>query len=327
MLNIDLTEAIAEIKKKKAKLVLLQLPEGLKQQTLELVQEIESKSGAQCVALMDPCFGACDVPDLKAKQLGVDLVVHLGHNQIAGASANTFFVAVEREINGSKLEKLVAIIAEKLGKEKIHKIGLVTTVQYLGVLEELQKKLEKEGIVALVETSGQVLGCSYSNARKIEDKVQAIVFFGDGLFHALGIAFAVQKKVFALNPLEETVIDFSAEKDRFVRQRYALISKAAEAKTFGILLSTKKGQCRKEKALEMKKLIEKNGKKAFLLAMDFLEPEYLLGANVDAFVNTACPRIAIDDFARFPKPLLNPTELQIALGEKKLEEFRIDEMF
>lgn len=327
MQKIDLSEAIAEIKKKKAKLVLLQLPEGLKQRTLEIISEIEEQTNAKCIALMDPCFGSCDIPDLKAKQLQADLIVHLGHTKTINPAVGTVFVAVEREISEEKIDKLAELLVEKLESEKIGKIGLITTTQYIGALEALQKKLEQKGIISLIEKNGQVLGCSYSNARKIEDKVKAIVFFGDGLFHALGISFAVTKKVFALNPVEETVIDFSEEKERFLRQRYALISKAAEAKSFGILLSTKKGQCRKEKALELKKIIEKNGKKAFLLAMDYFEPEHLLGVNVDALVNTACPRIAIDDFARFPKPLINPIELLIALGEKKLEEFKIDEMF
>ncbi len=327
MQGIDLSEAIAEIKKKKARLVLLQLPEGLKQRALEISEEIEKQSGAKCIALMDPCFGSCDIPDLKAKQLQADLVVHLGHTKTVTPSVGTVFVAVEREISNEEIEKLAELLAQKLEGEKIGKIGLVATTQYLEALKTLQKKLEQKGIIALIEKNGQVLGCSYSNARKIEDKVKAIVFFGDGLFHALGISFAVEKKVFALNPLDETIIDFSAEKEKFIRQRYALISRAAEAKSFGILVSTKKGQCRKEKALELKKLIEKNGRKAFLLAMDFFEPEHLLGVDIDALVNTACPRIAIDDFARFPKPLINPTELLIALGEKPLEEFKIDEMF
>lgn len=327
MQEIDLSQAIAEIKRKKAKLVLLQLPEGLKQQTTQLVEEIETKSGASCIASMDPCFGACDVPDLKAKMLQADLIVHLGHTKLLNANVETVFVAVERELSEQKIDKMAFALAERLKEQKISKIGLVATAQYLPALKALQEKLEENGIIALIQGNGQVLGCSYSNAHAIEKKAQAIVFFGDGKFHPLGIAFAVSKKVFALNPLEETIEDFSAEKEKFLRQRYGLISKVAEAKSFGILISTKKGQCRKEKALELKKIIEKNGKKAVLLAMDLFEPEYLLGIETEALVNTACPRIAIDDFARFPKPLLNPTELLIALGEKRLEEFKIDEMF
>ena len=136
MQDIDLSEAIAEIKKKKAKLVLLQLPEGLKQRALEISEEIEKQSGAKCIALMDPCFGSCDIPDLKAKQLQADLIVHLGHAKTVNPSVGTVFVAVEREISLEKIEKLAELLAQKLESEKIGKIGLVTTTQYLEALRK-----------------------------------------------------------------------------------------------------------------------------------------------------------------------------------------------
>jgi 2-(3-amino-3-carboxypropyl)histidine synthase len=48
---------------------------------------------------------------------------------------------------------------------------------------------------------------------------------------------------------------------------------------------------------------------------------------VDAFVNTACPRIAIDDAVRYSKPLITPFELEVALGEKKWETgYQFDEI-
>ena len=48
---------------------------------------------------------------------------------------------------------------------------------------------------------------------------------------------------------------------------------------------------------------------------------------VDAFVNTACPRIAIDDSVRYAKPLITPFELEVALGEKKWElGYKFDEI-
>jgi 2-(3-amino-3-carboxypropyl)histidine synthase len=48
---------------------------------------------------------------------------------------------------------------------------------------------------------------------------------------------------------------------------------------------------------------------------------------VDAFVNTACPRIAIDDSVRYAKPLLTPFELEVVLGDKKWEAgYKFDEI-
>ena len=51
------------------------------------------------------------------------------------------------------------------------------------------------------------------------------------------------------------------------------------------------------------------------------------GDPVDAFVNTACPRIAIDDSVKYAKPLLTPFELEVILGEKQWEEgYQFDEI-
>ena len=59
--------------------------------------------------------------------------------------------------------------------------------------------------------------------------------------------------------------------------------------------------------------------------MDFVKPEYLTGVKVDAFVNTACPRMQ-DDQSAFGKPLLSRIELLIALGEIPAEKFALDQM-
>ncbi len=147
------------------------------------------------------------------------------------------------------------------------------------------------------------------------------------MFHALGIAFSAKNRVFIINPLGNEVKELSGEKELFLKKRFALIEKAMNAEKIGIILSSKKGQFKMQKALELKALAERHGKKAFLFVADLVKPDYLLGIEADAFVCTACPRIAIDDASAFKKPLLNPSELKIALGEKSLEEYEIEEFF
>ena len=65
-----------EVLDRGARLVALQLPEGLKRRALELVDGIEA---ATDVVSADPCYGACDLIDGQLEPLGVDLVVHVGH--------------------------------------------------------------------------------------------------------------------------------------------------------------------------------------------------------------------------------------------------------
>lgn len=75
--ELELDKIIGIIKKQKAKIVCLQLPDGLKQKAIEIASFIEEKSKAICLIWLGSCFGACDLPNVK--QLGVDLLVQFGH--------------------------------------------------------------------------------------------------------------------------------------------------------------------------------------------------------------------------------------------------------
>jgi len=313
----ELQKAISEIKKKKAKRVLVQLPEGLKGKTIEIVREIESQTKAQIFVLVEPCFGACDIAEEKAKILGAELIIHFGHTKMLNSKIPIIYLPLKYKIEGKKS----AEVLEKYLKERnLKKIALCSAIQYLNAMNSIAEELEKKGIKVFVgkgderiAEKGQVLGCNFSSVKDVEKNAEAVVFVGDGLFHPLGIAFETEKEVIAFNPLSREIKEMKEEKEKFLRKRFGAIAKAKSAESFGILVSTKKGQNRIEKAIELKEKIEKKGKKAFILAFDLLKPEYLLGVEVDAFVNTACPRIAVDDFSQFNKPVLNEKELKEAL--------------
>jgi len=325
MLKINLEKAVSAIREKKAKIVLLELPEGLKTRNIAIAKELGEKTSAQIISRIDPCFGACGLNENMAKQANADLIVHLGHTQFFSPETESFFVPLEYEIDRHKIKETMEECAKQLKEKKIGSAVLCSAIQYTGYLEEAKKLLEKKGIKTEIAEGkgvekGQILGCNYSSAKS---NANAIVFLGDGLFHPLGIAFSSEKKVFIANPLEKECRALSKEKGLFLKKRFAVISQAMEAQNFGILISSKKGQFRMKKALELKGLIEKHHKKAFLFTGDLIKPDYLLGLEIDAFVCTACPRIAIDDSSSYAKPMLTPNELKIVLGEKK--EYSTDE--
>ncbi len=78
--DLEVEKIIKEIKKTKARAVLLQFPDGLKPFAKEVVDEIQSKcKGVRILIWFGTCYGACDLPlNLKDK---VDLVVQFGHNR------------------------------------------------------------------------------------------------------------------------------------------------------------------------------------------------------------------------------------------------------
>jgi len=78
--NLEISKIIKEIKKQRAKKILIQLPDGLKPKATEIVDKIESKTNAKCFIWMDTNFGACDLP-LGIEKLKIDLLVHFGHSK------------------------------------------------------------------------------------------------------------------------------------------------------------------------------------------------------------------------------------------------------
>ena len=77
--ELELDKIIKNIKKERAKKVLLQFPEGMKPYSTEICSYIEDKTDCNCFIWLDSCFGACDIP-LEVEKLGVDMIVHFGHS-------------------------------------------------------------------------------------------------------------------------------------------------------------------------------------------------------------------------------------------------------
>ena len=332
MLRFDLDKALSEIRKRNPKRVAVQAPEGLKTALPKIVSEIEEKTKAEVVTFVQPCFGACDVLDAEAKGLGAELLLHFGHRQfVAKHELETVYIPIEFEA----YEKSVSVLAErleaKLREKGFKKIALCATIQYGKHLSLLEKELKANGFSTFVGKAkgleaGQILGCNYRAVKAVEGKTEAVAFVGDGLFHPLGLSFAVKKPVFIVDAVQREVKQLLQERDLFLRKRIAMIEKAKQAKSVAIWVSTKRGQQRIEQAMRLKKKFQEKGKKAFVLASSFVRPDYVQGMDIEAIVCTACPRIALDDSSSFKQPLINASEARIALGEKNLEEYGFDEL-
>ncbi len=77
--NLEIEKVIKTIKKEKARLVCLQMPEGIKKEAPKLADTIESKTNAKCIIWLDSCYGACDIP-LELKNYNIDLIIQFGHS-------------------------------------------------------------------------------------------------------------------------------------------------------------------------------------------------------------------------------------------------------
>jgi 2-(3-amino-3-carboxypropyl)histidine synthase len=319
-------ELFAAIRAARPGRVVLQVPAGLVRNATDLADRIRTESGVPVILAARPCFGACDFPS-RDEAPRADLAVVLGHAPIPNVALPraTYFVEM-RDPTGDPAH-LADLVAEA---QVPSRLGLVASVQHLDLVEPLRDALVRRGFEPRVGRGdrrlaypAQALGCNYTGAEAIADDVDAFLFLGTGRFHPIGLAFAVDRPVWSLDPLRD-LVEPPVDRGALVRKRQLMVAAARDARRWGILVSTFGGQNRSPTALALQERARQHGREAEILVFDRLDPRDLEGRALDAYVNTACPRIALDDSGNYARPLLTPPEFLMALGELPLEPYRFD---
>ncbi|MDD1687517.1 diphthamide biosynthesis enzyme Dph2 [Methanoregula sp.] len=314
MLSNGSSDLVQQLRARGAKRVALQFPEGLKRKALEYVAGLR-EAGFEVIVSGDPCYGACDLAlDALAE---ADVLIHVGHAPVDDRP-DVIFLAYAVDFELPVLDNALPLLQGK-------STGLVTTVQHAHMIPAMEEYLRSKGIDVRVAAGrgrtplrGQVLGCCFSTA--IDTQADEILFVGTGLFHPIGIALTTRSRVIALDPLAGTAQEVSGE--ALLRRRFAVIEKARDAKSAGIIVSTKSGQARMHLARRLAAL----SPAAVIVTMQEVNPDELLNLGFGCYVNTACPRLAYDDQVRFPVPVLSPQEFEILCGTRTWEQYEIDEI-
>lgn len=330
---IDVEKAAKVVLKNGYKTVALQIPEGLKRNVWKIVEFLEKETQAKIIVIADPCFGACDLVNYELKNLDVDFVIQIGHTSIP--NVENFWIPT-LFINAVSTKDVSAVVEKSFPFLEGKKIGVVTTAQHLHTLKVVENILKKHNFMPIVSDGderisekGQILGCNFTAGTTIADRVDCFLFIGSGNFHPVGLLLSSKKPVIAANPYTNVVKKQELEdlKDTILRQRYGAIANSKNAKRFGILVGTKRGQQRIKLADEIKELLDSFNKKSLIITLDQFSPISLQGfGDIDCFVSTACPRIAIDDYLQYKIPILTPVELEIVLGKRKWEEYMFDQI-
>ncbi|MBS7604918.1 MAG: diphthamide biosynthesis enzyme Dph2 [Candidatus Bathyarchaeia archaeon] len=326
LFNLEEERIKSEIIKRKPSKVLVQLPEGLRSKALQVSSIVEG-AGALAIISADPCYGACDLALNEARILSADLLIHFGHSEIDLFRQQDTIPVIYIEAKASI--DVRGVIEESLSYLKSwEKIGLVSTVQHVDSLNEAREILERSGKSVYIGNEpglkypGQVLGCDYRNCKSISSIVDAFLFIGSGLFHAVGIFLATMKPTLIADPLSGKIERIDDKARLIINRRWMEICEASDAKRWGVIIGLKFGQRNFETAIKLKKEIEGCGKRAILLSMREITPETLRDfVDIEAYVNTACPRISLYETKIFPKPVLTPRETLVALGRMKWEEY------
>ncbi len=301
-------DLIKQLKEKNIRKVYIQFPEGLKTKMQEIADNLE-KEGVAVILSCEPMWGACDIRVREAEDLGCDGIINVGHSDFGVKSKLPIIYWPYR----LEYDPIPALEKEFSKIERFNSFNLVSTAQHIECLPEVKKFLENKnkkvlafGKPAISKQIGQVLGCDQAAA--LQGDYDCVLFVGSGKFHPTGIVYKTTKPVFALSTDKNMIVDYSGERDKWLRIKLAQIEIAKEAKNFGIVVSTKPGQMYIRQAEALKKKLEKMGKKAWIFVMDFITKEKLMGLKLDVLVNCACPRLD-EDYHLFGIPVLNPGDV------------------
>jgi len=291
-------EVVKELKKLNVKRIFVQFPEGLKFKIQEIVEKLEAK-GFEVLLCLERTYGACDVRDEEALRLKCDAILHVGHSSLNLKSRlPVIYWPYHLETNPIKiLKKYLSVL------KNYKRICLTYVIQFEPQVKKLKEFLEKNGKEVIVN---QVLGCRLEWVKKVESKVDAFICIAAGKFHALGLGLKTEKPVLNLD-LEKNKLE-KVDVHKYLKIKNWNKSLLKEAKKIGFLISWKKGQSFGSWE-ELKKKMEKEGKKVYLFVMDEIDENKLEGLKLDLLINFACPRIAIDDATKFKIPILNWDEV------------------
>ena len=175
-------------------------------------------------------------------------------------------------------------------------LDVCASIQYVHALDAIEKQLQcnvRRLRGAHCKIPGQVLGCdAFSEA-------DAVLYIGDGMFHPKGIA---AEKVYAYHPDRGELVQVRGQRQKAARSAFLM------ADAIGVLVSVKPGQNRMEESMALK--MKYPDKRFFFVCCDTLDPAQLENFPfVQMWINTMCPRIAVDDRGKFPKPILNLVDI------------------
>jgi len=287
---LDLKNLLSEIKKSGYKRLLLQAPEGLKTEVSRIAREIEKETGARVFIWAEPCYGACNPPIEAAKMLKVEAIIHLGHSDFGVKSEiPLIYFPIEYDLKiSSTLKKEISRLNEK-------KVAIFSSVQFKKALDELEEILKESGKTVIEKKI--ILGCS-----DIKTSAEVSLFIGSGKFHPK----ALRGTVYQIDLEKGKLVDLSQDIKREEMKRFARLEKLKTAKKVGILLSKKRGQFYPDFE-KLKVKLEAMGKETEILIFDEITNDKLLGLDIDAYINTACPRILDNHFDR---PVINVRDIE-----------------
>ena len=307
MMVIDEQRMYEVIYARKPRSVALNGPEGLITKMQTSADYITEKFGIPAYIIGDTCWGSCDLNTHAADMLGAEILFNIGHT-IANEEFGERVIMINAydDVSFDRVARKCASSLNKYYKT----LSLLTDSQHLNQISKVKEIFEEYGYRVVIGkgkgqlNDGQVFGCEFYPAFDIHNIVDAYIFLGQSRFHSVSVAMSTEKPTYMLDPYLDEYSQVNDVAQTFKKKAILSIYKALDAKSIGIIIGLKEGQFAKIQALKLKEIFEQLGRRVQLIAMTNITDHYVqVFKGIDAFVEVACPRIAIDD--HFSKPMLS----------------------
>lgn len=289
----------------------MQAPDGLRPIACRIASIIE-KQGVEVIVSADPCYGACDLAYDELESLNCDVIVHLGHAPLyKGHTKKVIFIEAR-----SRLQVKEALEDSLKYLRNYHRIGVAASIQHIHTIPEASEFLKRHGKTPYIGKAssraiynGQILGCDLTTVSHISHLVEAFIVISGGLFHGIGVQLATERPAIVVDPYMGRAKTVEEHVERILKLRKGAERRFLEAKRIGILIGLKSGQRKVREAEFFFKRLRKLGRDPVMICVREITPENIDSfTDLDAFVNTACPRIVLDGRSLFQKPILNYDE-------------------
>lgn len=330
--SFEIPKTIHRIRSLGAKRVALQMPEGLLM-FATTISDILTRfcPGCETLIMGDVTYGACCIDDFTARALGCDLLVHYAHSCLIPVSATkmpTLYVFVDISIDTAHL---VATLSRNIPPGKT--VAMVSTVQFSNTLHLVKPALEAEGINVLIPqvaplSKGEILGCT---APKLETKsiqartetgadarpVDILLYLGDGRFHLEAAMIANPSlPAYRYDPYSRRLTHETYSHSTMLSSRSSALAAAKTARRWGLILGALGRQGNPHALRLIEAHLRARGIDCVTLLLSEIFPGKLaLFADVECWVQIACPRLSIDWGHAFARPLLTPYEALVVLGQ------------
>lgn len=313
--NFEIHKSVWRLRTESITTVALQFPEGLLMYSCIITDILKKFAYVKTFVLGDVTYGACCIDDFTAIKLGAEFLIHYGHSCIVPISTNkikVLYVFVEIFFDP---EHLIRTIQENFLPDI--KMALMGTIQFVAIVHKVAAilKQERPGITVPQSkplSAGETLGCTSA----VLSGCDVLVFVADGRFHLEAAMIRNPNvKAYRYDPYSKVMTFESYDTARMKQARWTAICRAREAKVWGVILGTLGRQGSPDILLRVRRILSDAGKTVVPFLMAELVPAKLKAvAQVEAWVQVACPRLSVDWGDEFEKPVLTSYELEVAMG-------------